>query len=89
MKGSLWIDQDCDLHSVMPHMHMLGKTIKVTMTPPKGETATLVDIKEWDYNWQETYFFKDKIHVTAGTRLDIEAHYDNSNKNPREISPGA
>lgn len=83
VKGSIWVEQDCDLHSVMPHMHMLGKSIKVSMTPPKGEAQTLVEIKDWDYNWQETYFFKDTISVKAGTRFDIEAHYDNSKKNPR------
>lgn len=81
--GSIWVDQDCDLHSVMPHMHMLGKTIKVTMTPPGGEPTPLVTIGDWDYNWQETYFLKEPIAVKAGTRFDVEAHYDNSGKNPR------
>src|SRR5208282_4299044 len=56
--GSIWIDQDCDVHSVMPHMHMLGKKIKVTMTPPGGTATPLVTIDDWDYNWQETYFLK-------------------------------
>jgi len=83
VKGSVWVDQDCDIHSVMPHMHMLGKEIKVTLTPPDGEAQTLVAIKEWDYNWQETYFFKAPLKVKAGTRFDIEALYDNSAKNPR------
>ena len=57
----------------MPHMHMLGKEIKVTMTPPEGKPRTLVAIKDWDYNWQETYFFKEPIAVKAGTRFDVEA----------------
>ncbi len=82
VKGSIWVDQDCDLHSVTPHMHLLGKSIKVTMTPPKDRPQTLVAIKEWDYNWQEIYFFKEPLHVPAGTRFDVEAHYDNSTKNP-------
>jgi len=70
----------------MPHMHMIGKQIKVTMTPPDGAAQTLVDIPDWDYNWQETYFFREPIAVKAGTRFDIEAHYDNSAKNPRNPS---
>ena len=44
--------------------------------------ATLVAIKDWDYNWQETYFLKEPIKVKAGTRFDVEAVYDNSDKNP-------
>jgi hypothetical protein len=63
-------------------MHLLGKSIKVTMTPPDGPTQTLVAIDNWDYNWQETYVFKQPIPVKAGTRFDIEAVYDNSANNP-------
>jgi hypothetical protein len=52
------------------------------MTPPDGPAKTLVAIDDWDYNWQETYIFKTPVRVTAGTRLDVEAHYDNSANNP-------
>src|SRR5207244_10924174 len=74
--------QDATLHSVMPHMHLLGKEIKVTLRPPDGPPQTLVAIKDWDYNWQETYFLKEPIKVKAGTKLELEAVYDNSAKNP-------
>ena len=43
---------------------------------------TLVAIKDWDYNWQETYFLKEPIDIKPGTRLEVEAFYDNSDKNP-------
>src|SRR5205823_5639025 len=66
----------------MPHMHMVGKQIKITMLPPEGEPRTLIAIKDWDYNWQETYFFKEPIPIKAGTRLRMEAVYDNSAGNP-------
>jgi AhpC/TSA family len=82
VKRSLWVTQDCNLHSVLPHMHLLGRQIAVTMTPPDGPTTTLVAIKDWDYNWQETYYFKEPIRVKAGTRFDVTAVYDNSRKNP-------
>jgi len=74
--------QDCTLHSVMPHMHMLGKEVKVTITPPDGTAKTLIAIKDWDYNWQETYFLEQPLPLKAGTRLSVEAFYDNSEKNP-------
>ncbi|MBI1916181.1 MAG: redoxin domain-containing protein [Planctomycetes bacterium] len=86
VKGDMWIAQDCTLHMVTPHMHLLGKSIKVTMTPPGGTATTLVDIAEWDYNWQETYFFKEPVKVKAGTRFSVEAVYDNSDKNPSNPS---
>jgi peroxiredoxin len=82
VKGSLWARDDFTLHSIMPHMHLLGKEIKVTLTPPDGPARTLVAIKEWDYNWQETYVFREPIAIKRGSRLDVGAIYDNSTKNP-------
>jgi peroxiredoxin len=83
LKGQSYAAADFTLHSVMPHMHMLGKEIKLTLTPPDGPARTLMAIKEWDYNWQETYVFREPVRVKAGSRLDVEAIYDNSSKNPR------
>jgi peroxiredoxin len=81
-KGSIEVLEDCEVHSIMPHMHMLGKQIKVTMTPPGGKTTTLLKIADWDYNWQETYFLKQPIKVKKGTKFGVEAVYDNSDQNP-------
>jgi peroxiredoxin/mono/diheme cytochrome c family protein len=80
--GSLPVVQDCLLHSIMPHMHLLGKEIKVTLRTPDGNRATLIHIKDWDYNWQETYFLKKPLALKAGSTLEVEAVYDNSAKNP-------
>ena len=74
------------MYSVMPHMHLIGKSVKVSMTPPEGQKVTLVDITDWDYNWQETYWFKKPLDLKAGTRLEIEAIFDNSSKNPNNPS---
>ena len=67
-------------------MHMIGKEIAVTMTPPDGPAQKLFAIKEWDYNWQETYIFKEPVKVQAGTRFHLDAYYDNSAKNPHNPS---
>jgi peroxiredoxin len=85
-QGGLEVQQECKLYSVMPHMHMLGREVKVTLTPPGGQSTTLVAIKDWDYNWQETYFFQKPIDIKPGTRLEVEAFYDNSSKNPNNPS---
>jgi len=80
--GGIELQQDCRLYSVMPHMHRLGREIKVTVTPPEGQPFVLVAIKDWDYNWQETYFLKEPIDLKTGTRLVVEAFYNNTAKNP-------
>jgi hypothetical protein len=86
VRGSLWVAQDCRLITIMPHMHLLGKRIKITMTPPGGKPVTLVAIDEWDYNWQETYYFKKPVAVKAGTRFTVEGVFDNSASNPNNPS---
>jgi mono/diheme cytochrome c family protein len=82
VEGSITVREDCEIYSVIPHMHMLGREIKVTMTPPGGPPQTLVAIADWDYNWQESYFFQQPIPVKSGTSFEIEAVYDNSARNP-------
>ena len=57
--GSTTVKYDCVLHSIMPHMHLLGSKIKVTIKPPEGKKQTLLEIDSWDYNWQETYFLEE------------------------------
>jgi hypothetical protein len=80
--GGIVVLEDCTLHSVMPHMHMLGKSVKVTVEPPDGKPFTLIAINDWEYNWQETYFLKEPLALKAGTKLRVEAIYDNTAKNP-------
>src|SRR5262249_3304603 len=81
-RGSMYLYQDAVLHNVLPHMHLLGKSVKMTMTPPGGTETVLIEIPAWDYRWQETYWFKEPIHAKAGTKLTIEGFYDNSAGTP-------
>lgn len=80
--GKTTVEDDCVLHSIMPHMHLIGRQIKVTMTPPEGEKQTLLHISDWDYNWQETYYLKTPLALKPGTVMEVEAIYDNSTSNP-------
>jgi hypothetical protein len=80
--GNLWLADDCTVHTVTPHMHLLGKSIKVTVQEPGGQPFTLIDIPQWEYNWQETYHLKKPLRLKAGTHLKLEAAFDNSKDNP-------
>ncbi|HEX3148516.1 MAG TPA: redoxin domain-containing protein [Gemmataceae bacterium] len=82
IEGSFYLHSDCTMHSAMPHMHLIGKSVTISMTPPGGTKVPLVGIDAWDYNWQETYWFKEPLKLRAGTKIEIEAIFDNSSKNP-------
>jgi hypothetical protein len=86
VRGAIEVEQDCRLHALLPHLHALGKEVKVTLTPPGGRPRTLLEIKDWDWRWQETYFLEEPLALKAGTRLRVEAVYDNSAGNPANPS---
>ena len=68
------------------HAHYIGKELKMTATLPDGNLKTLLDIKDWDFAWQDRYFFQQLVPLPQGTRLDVEIHWDNSAGNPHNPS---
>jgi mono/diheme cytochrome c family protein len=72
---------DIEIMDVTPHMHMIGREMKATATPPDGQSITLV-WTDWNFNWQEQYLYREPVRLPAGTRIDLEAWYDNSADNP-------
>jgi hypothetical protein len=63
-------------------MHLLGKSMKAKITLPDGKEIPLVFVDKWDFNWQIVYQLKEPLFVPRGSRLSVEAFYDNSTKNP-------
>lgn len=78
----LRIPVDVHVYGAMPHMHLLGREMKVTATLPDGTEKPLVWVPDWDFRWQETYWFKQPISLRRGTLVQLTAYYDNSEKNP-------
>ncbi|HEX6202032.1 MAG TPA: tetratricopeptide repeat protein, partial [Thermoanaerobaculia bacterium] len=72
-----------ELHSVYPHAHYLGKSIRATATLPDGSARTVLDVPRWDFDWQDEYRFAPGATLPAGTVLTMEWSYDNSADNPR------
>ncbi len=82
MSGSYTLSTDTTMVAVIPHMHLLGREMKVTATLPDGTLEPLVWIKDWNFNWQDQYHLAKPRRFPKGTRLDVEAIYDNSDQNP-------
>ena len=70
------------LLSVLPHMHRLGRSMKAFAITPDGDAVNLISVGDWDYNWQLTYFFRDRLVLPKGSTIIAEAHYDNTDQNP-------
>jgi mono/diheme cytochrome c family protein len=71
------------LYGARGHAHYLARQMKMTATLPNGSTRGLLWIKDWDFGWQDSYFFKTPIVLPKGTKIDTVITYDNSEGNPR------
>jgi hypothetical protein len=71
---------------VLPHMHLIGKSIKSFAITPAKDTIFLVDISNWDFHWQYFYTFQKPVKVPAGSTLYAFANYDNTTSNPNNPS---
>jgi peroxiredoxin len=82
-KATMPIMEDSHVLAVTPHMHLLGREMKVWATLPDGVEKPLVWIKDWDFNWQMTYLLQEPMALPKGSKIHLVAYYDNSDKNPR------
>jgi hypothetical protein len=74
---------DLEVIGITPHMHLLGRDIRVTATLPNGQVRPLIWIKDWDFNWQGSYQYQAPISLPKGTKIELRATYDNSSGNPK------
>jgi mono/diheme cytochrome c family protein len=87
VRGTWVADQDIEIVSFFPHMHLRGKDMRMTATYPGGRQETLLNVPAYDFNWQLFYRPKAPVALPRGTRLDVVAHYDNSPANKHNPDP--
>jgi hypothetical protein len=61
------------------HMHLIGRSIKITRTDASGETV-LLDIPAWSFHWQGQYQYKAPIEIANSDTITLRCEYDNSNE---------
>jgi hypothetical protein len=70
------------LLDIVPHMHTLGREMKVWTKTPGGKTKPLLWINDWDFNWQGQFSFANPVRLPKGTKIIVDAWFDNSVDNP-------
>ncbi|HJW95174.1 MAG TPA: ascorbate-dependent monooxygenase [Thermoanaerobaculia bacterium] len=65
------------LWMVAPHMHLLGRKMNVVATFPDGHKECLINIDNWEFNWQGIYPYSSPLAFPRGTKFSLEAIYDN------------
>lgn len=76
-------DQPWDVFGAAAHMHLLGSSVRLDVLHTDGTEECLLDIPEWDFNWQQAYFFRDgdRTQVEPGASVRLTCEFDNSPEN--------
>jgi mono/diheme cytochrome c family protein len=83
VKGTARTFANMRIYTALAHAHYLGKEFKAIATLPDGTTKPLLWIRDWDFNWQDRYVYKQPVDIPKGSKIDVTITYDNSADNPR------
>ncbi len=74
---------DAEVEAIQPHAHYRAREMNAWATLPGGARRPLIRIQNWDFNWQDQYRYAAPFWLPAGTTLEMEYLFDNSEANPR------
>ncbi|HEU4406266.1 MAG TPA: hypothetical protein VFS43_13460 [Polyangiaceae bacterium] len=79
---------DGEIVSATAHMHLRGTKIRARLEPAGAAPACLLDIPQWDFDWQQAYALPDDAYVPvkAGDKVRLTCEYDNSKENQPVIN---
>jgi tetratricopeptide (TPR) repeat protein len=87
VSDSFRIPVDVEVLGLYPHAHYLARIMDVRVAMPDGKTRQLLRIDDWDFNWQDSYSFREPVQLPAGAVLRLRYVYDNSSGNPHNPNP--
>ncbi|OYU95541.1 MAG: hypothetical protein CFE21_10380 [Bacteroidetes bacterium B1(2017)] len=76
------VPQDISILTLVPHMHLIGKSFWAYAIKPSGDTIRLIRINNWDFRWQYFYQPKTLLKIPRGSVIYVEGVYDNRAENP-------
>ena len=82
IQDSYKLPVDVQVSWINPHAHYLAKEMRGYAHLPDGSRRWLFLIKQWDFNWQGDYSYREPVFLPKGTEVWMEYTYDNSDANP-------
>ena len=83
IEAGMMVYRPMRLLAIHPHMHLLGREMKVWARMKDESIQPLIHIDDWDFNWQGFYFFTKPVALPVGAWIELTAAWDNSAANPR------
>jgi hypothetical protein len=87
LTARLTLHAEATLISLLPHMHLRGKSFEFRVTFPNRRTENLLSVPNYSYNWQLSYYLATPLRLPPGTTIECTAHFDNSANNPLNPDP--
>lgn len=66
------------IHSANHHMHQLGTSQTSVVVHEDGTESCLLDIPDWDFNWQGSYQLMEPVVLGPGDAIEMTCTWDNS-----------
>jgi hypothetical protein len=87
VSATITIDRDAKLFSLTPHMHFRGKRMRFYAEYPDGSQEELINIANYNYNWQLAYTLEEPKLMPGGTKITAVGAFDNSARNRYNPDP--
>ncbi len=87
MQATAKFRQDSYLSMLGPHMHYRGYDANFVLRYPDGREQEILNVPNYQFNWQKVYDFKEPMYVPAGSELVFTGTFDNSETNPFNPDP--
>ncbi|MEM6993646.1 MAG: monooxygenase [Myxococcota bacterium] len=71
-------NEPIEIHSVSHHMHLRGAQAQQQIKRADGTSDCLVEIDDYDFNWQTRYRFGAPKILNPGDQLSLTCNWDNS-----------
>jgi len=81
------VTEPITLYAMSPHMHLRGKSLKWIVTWPDGRDEVILNVPNFDFNWQFNYELEEPLKLPAGSKITAIGVYDNSPKNRWNPAP--
>ena len=85
--ASVMIPEDGHLHAIYPHMHYRGDSIRIKARYPDGSEERLLSVPNYQFQWQMSYQLRHPKPMPRGTKVTVDAMFDNSSDNRANPDP--
>lgn len=89
VEANLEVPVDVEVLGYLPHHHLRGIAAKYELIKPDGQKELLLDVPDYDFNWQLFYQYASPPILPKGSTIKYTALYDNSADNPANPNPKA